>query len=140
MKVKGFEEIPHAADWAMRVWAGDLASLFAEAAQGINKLAGVKVVEGVKTKRLSQTEAPDYESLLVAFLSELIFLIEQENLAFSGFDIHFTKAVNGEYRITANLEGAPIQFIGKAIKAATYHNLKISKTDRGLEAEVVLDV
>ena len=140
MKNKGFEEIPHTADWAMRVWASDLSSLFEEAAQGMNTLAGIKLIGDAKASKHFETEAPDAESLLVTFLSELIYFQEQQNIAFSKFDIRVFDAPNNEYRISTDMEGAPIQSIDKAIKAATYHNLKIQKTARGLEVEIVLDV
>jgi len=32
--LSGFEEIRHTADWALRVWAPDLSTLFTQAAQG----------------------------------------------------------------------------------------------------------
>lgn len=135
MKNKGFEEIPHTADWAMHVWASDLPSLFEEAARGMNTLAGVKFFEGKYINKHFETEAPDSESLLVAFLSELIYFQEQENLGFSKFDIRIFDS-----RISVDMEGTPIKSVAKAIKAVTYHNLKISKTARGLEVEIVLDV
>ena len=65
----GFEEISHTADWALRVWADDLEGLFAEAARGMNALSGAQLAEGPKVKRTFEAEAPDAESLLVAFLS-----------------------------------------------------------------------
>ncbi len=135
MKNKGFEEIPHTADWAMRVWASDLPSLFEEAAHGMNTLAGIKFIEGAKVNKHFETEAPDSESLLVAFLSELIYFQEQENLGFSIFDIRILDS-----RISVDMEGMQIKSVDKAIKAVTYHNLKIQKTARGLEVEIVLDV
>jgi len=135
MNDKGFEEIPHTADWAMYVWAGDLPSLFEEAAQGMNIMAGVKLAEGEKTKRHYESEAPDPESLLVAFLSELIYYQEQEKLGFSKFDIRIF-----DTRLSVEMEGAPILAMDKAIKAVTYHNLKIQKTAQGLDVEIVMDV
>jgi SHS2 domain-containing protein len=38
------------------------------------------------------------------------------------------------------MEGAEIISIDKAIKAATYHNLRIEVTDQGYEAVLVFDV
>jgi len=131
----GFEEIQHTADWAMRIWARDVPSLFAEAAKGLNALAHVELAQGPREKRQFESEAPDEESLLVAFLTELIYYQEQENLGFDQFDIEV-----GNERLQVKMSGAPIKSIGKAIKAATYHNLKIQKTSRGYEAEIVLDV
>ncbi len=139
-KPRGSEELQHTADWSLRVWAGDLSALFEEAARGLNELAGVKPSGGKRVKRHFETEAPDAESLLVAFLSELIYYQEQQHIGFSIFDIRIFDMPNNEYRISADMEGAPIRSIGKPIKAVTYHNLKIEKTARGLEAEIVFDV
>jgi SHS2 domain-containing protein len=119
----------------MYVWAGDLPSLFEEAAQGMNIMAGVKLAEGEKTKRHYESEAPDPESLLVAFLSELIYYQEQEKLGFSKFDIRIF-----DTRLSVEMEGAPILAMDKAVKAVTYHNLKIQKTAQGLDVEIVMDV
>jgi protein archease len=131
----GFEEIQHTADWSMRVWADDLPSLFAESARGMNSLAGVKLDNQNRTKRQFEAEGLDVESLLVAFLSELVYYQEQENLAFDTFEI-----IMDRQRLTAKMEGARIASADKAIKAVTFHNLKIRKTARGFEVEIVLDV
>ncbi|HXF86565.1 MAG TPA: archease [Anaerolineales bacterium] len=131
----GFEEIAHTADWSVRVWAPDLPSLFAEAARAMNALAGTVTGKGQRVKRTFEAEAPDEESLLVAFLSELIYYQEQENLAFEAFEVQ----IEGQ-KLKVEMEGAPILSINKAIKAVTFHNLKIEKTDQGLETAIVFDV
>jgi SHS2 domain-containing protein len=138
-----FEELPHTADWAMRVTAPDLAGLFAESARGMNALAGVKLAlseaEGFasvpKTHRTLNLSAPDTEGLLVAFLSELVYSAEQERLAFDELDIK----VEGK-TLKAEMSGAPILSLNKSIKAVTYHNLHIRQTARGYEVEIVFDV
>jgi SHS2 domain-containing protein len=131
----GFEEISHTADWSVRVWAEDLPSLFAQSAQAMNALAGTRVAQGPRLKRIFETEGPDAESLLVSFLSELVYYQEQENLAFDTFDLTI-----GDQALKAGMEGGQIESVDKAIKAVTYHNLKITETDRGLEATIVFDV
>ena len=131
----GFEEISHTADWSVRVWADDLPSLFAESARAMNALAGTVTGPGPRLKRTFESEAPDPESLLVAFLSELVYYQEQENLAFKVFDIQLRDG-----GISMNMEGAPIVSVDKAIKAVTYHNLKIEETSRGYETVIVFDV
>jgi SHS2 domain-containing protein len=135
----GFIELPHTADWAVRVWAADLPGLFAAAAKGMNALAGVRLAEGPPISRLFEAEAPDAESLLVTFLSELVYAAEQENLAFDGFDIETEQHV-GVYTIRAKMGGAPMESIEKPIKAVTYHNLEIVSVEDGLEVEIVFDV
>jgi SHS2 domain-containing protein len=131
----GFEEIPHTADWSVRVWAQDLPSLLAESARAMNALAGTVTGPGPRLKRTFESKGPDVESLLVAFLSELVYYQEQENLAFDTFDIQ----ISGK-QISVTMEGSQIASIDKAIKAVTYHNLKVEETSRGYEVVVVFDV
>jgi SHS2 domain-containing protein len=135
----GFAELPHTADWAVRVWAPDLAGLLAAAAQGMNRLAGIVPADEPRTWRRFEIESPDAESLLVTFLTELLYLAEQESLAFDNFDLE-TAQHTGSYGLRARMEGAPIKEHAKPVKAVTYHNLQIRVTDHGLEAEVVFDV
>ena len=134
-RIMGFEEISHTADWSARIWAEDLPSLFAEAARAMNSLSGTVIGTDPRLKRTFQVEGPDAESLLVAFLSELLYYQEQENLAFDVFDLK----VAGEW-LEVKMEGAQITNSEKAIKAVTYHNLKIERTDRGFETTIVFDV
>ena len=131
----GFEEISHTADWSARVWAADLPSLFTEAAQAMSSLSGMTIGSGSRVKRTFETEGSDVESLLVAFLSELVYYQEQENLAFDVFDVR----VAAQW-LKVQMEGAQIESVDKAIKAVTYHNLKIEKTVEGFETTVVFDV
>jgi len=131
----GFEEISHTADWSVRVWAQDLPSLFAESARAMNSLSGTVTSNGPRVVRTFESEAPDAESLLVAFLSELVYYQEQENLAFDTFELEVKRK-----KLKVEMVGAVIASLDKAIKAVTYHNLKIVKTDEGLETTIVFDV
>ena len=134
-RIMGFEEISHTADWSVRVWAEELPSLFAECARAMNSLSGTVTVRGPRVKRTFESRSPDAESLMVAFLSELVYYQEQENLAFDKFELK----VEGQ-KLKAEIEGAQIASLDKAIKAVTYHNLKIEKTKRGFETTIVFDV
>lgn len=131
----GFEEIAHTADWAIRVWADNMESLFAEAARGMYAISGVHLAEGPRREHSFQVTGPDPESQLVAFLSELAYLAEQEKI---GFDIISIQTTAEELLVA--MEGAPIEKINKVIKAVTYHNLQIAKTLTGVETEIVFDV
>ncbi|MGD0750898.1 MAG: archease [Anaerolineales bacterium] len=131
----GFEELPHTADWALRVWAPNLPNLFAQAAQGMNSLAGVQPAPGARLSRVFEAKGSDLESLLVLFLSELVFLAEQEHLVFDAFEI----SLNG-LELKANMSGAPVLSLNKPVKAVTYHNLQIRTTPAGFEVEIVFDV
>jgi len=130
-----YEEIQHTADWSLRVWASDLPELFAEAARGMNMLTGARRVTGPRTQHTYDASAADVESLLVSFLSELVYLAEQEGVAFDEFDI----SVEGR-KLKVMMKGAPLVSADKTIKAVTYHNLHIRQTERGYETEIVFDV
>jgi SHS2 domain-containing protein len=130
----GFQELPHTADVALRVWAPDNDSLFTQAALGLNAIAGVRMSSQREVRGLALQQT-DLASLLVEFLSELVFLQENEHLAFDKFDIEVT----GQ-RAGGMLEGAEILSLERPIKAVTFHNLRILSTEGGLEVDVVFDV
>ena len=134
-QLAGYREIEHTADWELEVWAPDLPALFEQAARGMYALAGARLREGARLQHSLELEAHDAEDLLVAFLSELLYLGEDEGLGFDAYRIW----VQGE-KLTAELSGAPLAGLDKEIKAVTYHNLNIQRGPRGLEARIVFDV
>jgi len=135
LEAQGFREIPHTADWALEVWAPGLPGLLEQAARGMDAISGVSLARSGRTQRRIEIEAEDQETLLVKFLSELLYLEEHEGI---GFDF-FALDLQG-FRLTASLGGAPILKKDKEIKAVTYHNLAIHKTENGLGASIVFDV
>ena len=123
-----FEEIPHSADWCLRVWAEDLNQLFIESAKGMNDLAGIKLSKRKSVRRKISIASADAESLLVAFLSDLVFLGEHNRLAFDGYELFINPDLSNKMHLSANLTGGHIDSMEKAIKAVTYHNLRIIQT------------
>jgi len=134
-QASGFEELPHTADWALRAWALDLEGLFAESARGMIALSGAQPAAGPRLERTFRSRAHDPESLLVRFLTELVYAADEERLAFDRFKVH----LNGDL-LEVQMSGAPLQSLTKVIKAVTYHNLQIRATQRGFEVEIVFDV
>lgn len=134
-KTAGYREAEHTADWEIEVWAPDLPSLLEYAARGMYALSGVNLKPGPRITRRFEFQISDGESVLVDFLSELIYLGEVEGVGFDGFE--FT--MDGDI-LLAKISGAPIQSQSKSIKAVTYHNLKIRESPDGLNATIVFDV
>ena len=135
----GYREIEHTADWELELWAPDLAGLLEQAAQGMYALAGIRLADGPRCQQTLEIQASDAESLLVSFLSELLYLSEQ-GLAFDVFTLTLQQPSAGGWQLQASLEGAPLAAISKEIKAVTYHRLAIRQTQDGLAANLVLDV
>jgi SHS2 domain-containing protein len=100
------------------------------------KLAGIEPRTGPTRTRRFELQADDSESLLVAWLEELLFLIEMDEVTFAKFDL----TVEDNTRLTAKVQEFPIENIEKHIKAVTYHDLKIKQVEDGLEVTVVFDV
>ena len=134
--VSGFQEIDHTADWAYRVWADSLDNLFKQAATGLYHLAGMVLAPQTSSKHTISLEAIDAESLLVAWLNELLYLHEENNLGVAAIP-HFCL---NKTSLQATLIAQPVQQWAKDIKAATYNNLAITTTDQGFEVTIVLDV
>ena len=132
----GFREVAHTADWELEAWAPDLTGLLEQAAQGMFALSGTRLQPEERQNRSLDLHALDAESLLVRFLSELLWLGQQEGLAFDTF--WFT--LEPGWRLHVELGGAPIANQEKEIKAVTYHNLVIRRTARGLAVAIVFDV
>ena len=131
-----YREIDHTADWALDVWAPSLEALFVEAARGMYALAGAALGEGPRTRRAISLAAGDAESLLVAWLQELLYFTESEGLAFDEFRVDHLSAE----RLEAEAAGAAAPHLEKVIKAVTYHNLAIRATEAGYAVTIVFDV
>jgi SHS2 domain-containing protein len=132
----GFEEVEHTADWAYHVYAQSLPELFVEAAKGLYYLAGLELATQPKTAREISLKGVDRESLLIAWLNELLHYHDSEGLGFNRFEILELDHTNLKARIVG---GKIVQWL-KDIKAATYHNLAITPTETGFEVTIVLDV
>lgn len=135
MKERGFKEVPHTADWALQVWAPDLSGLFHSAAQGMVSLMGVELHPDSLSAHFFSLKNSDPESLLVAFLSELLFIMQEQNQGFA----HLALAIDGPV-LHAALSTAPVMRIDKEIKAVTYHNLDIHWDGDRYTATITFDV
>lgn len=132
-----WEEIEHTADVALRVHGEDLRALFENAARGMMHLIGGRPLPGEITfHETISLQAPDWEILLVDWLTELLYLIEERELFFSQIVIHRVS----DLTLEAEISGGPAAKASKHVKAVTYHNLSIRHTDDGYETTVVFDV
>jgi len=134
----GFEEVSHTADLEIRVYAQDLESLFKEAANGMFSLCGIEGREkGISSVKQSiSLEAMDYEGLLILFLEELLYRLTEDYMYFEVEKIDIVS----EYSLKAKLSGTQIKTYQRDIKAVTYHNLNIQRTDDGYSVNIVFDI
>jgi SHS2 domain-containing protein len=134
----GFREHAHTADWELEVWAPDLPTLLEQAARGMYELSGVRLAGESRHQQLLTLSAKDPESLLVQFLSNLLWIEENNHLGFDEFDLKISHGT--AYNLLAQLSGSKIVGMDKEIKAVTYHNLAVQSTPQGLRVNIVFDV
>ena len=132
-----YEEIDHTADVGIRAYGKDLREILVNAAEGmfslIVDLGGVRPVGEVEIR----LRADDAQGLFVAWLRELLFLHETQDLVFRSFDV----AVEGT-TLRGIARGETIDRtrheLKLVIKAVTYHALSVDE-EKGV-AQVIFDI
>ena len=138
--VKRFDIIDHTADTGIVAYGTDLKEAFANAAYAMFTL--IADLECVKEEacRTIAVEAADRESLVVAWLNELLYLFDVERIVFKRFDITELADISlkaGGYgeEIDASRHGLRV-----GVKAATYHMLRVTKNSGYYSIRVIFDV
>ena len=128
------------ADQGIHAWAADLSGVFRQAALALWSL----MLEQADVRRLREIpvsiEAPDIESLLVAWLNELLYISEVERLAAADCAIESLTLTSVTARVWGEKMDPRRHVMLGHVKAATYHQLQLLKSPRGWEARVIVDV
>lgn len=141
MPAAGFSRIDHTADVGFALRAPALGALFVVAAEALNSLWNqpqVPVPADEAGERVEVT-GDDWESLLVAWLNELVFRADAEaRIAVAVREPHVAPPV-----FRANVVWRPMDPAAAAdgvdVKAATYHMLEIREVPGGYETTVIFD-
>jgi len=136
----GYELLDHTADLMIRVWSADVKGLFQEAARALFAIITDLEKVTVHLSREVAVQGSGREELLVAWLSELLYLYEVKGLLFCDFALTEIneKNVKGVAMGEAFDEGRhPIK---TGIKAVTYHQLEIKEQDGRWQAQVIFDI
>lgn len=136
--MKRYEEMPHTADLAARIYGKDLPGLFANAAFAMFDMMGQGQEAEGKVEVKVKAEAPDAESLLISFLNEILYISCIKKAFFSEFSFPEFSTNSLKAVVSGHLKGD--ERPEHEIKAATYHDVKIVKTADGYETTVVFDV
>jgi SHS2 domain-containing protein len=137
---RAFEIIDHTADVGIIAYGADIEELFSNAALALFSLiTELESVEG-KLHLDLEVSSEDRDSLLVEWLNELIYLFDVKHILFNRFDI--ASLTHNELKATCYGEdfNPKKHNIKVGIKAATYHMLKLDKSDDGFKAKIILDI
>lgn len=144
-----FELLPHTADLKIRVYGATVEELFKNALIGMFQSIGPRssactvindrlMCKKLPIKRSIEIQSSDLASLLVDFLSEALTLSDIYNEAY--LDVVIKKMIPPTM-LEAELYGIKIdRFEVVEIKAVTYHDLEIKKTQNGWQTDIVFDI
>ena len=97
-----------------------------------------------KTSREVQRKDKDLESLLYDWIEFLIALQDEEGLLFSQFNCKITMPAKNQFQLHAKLSGEkfdPQRHEQKtAVKAPTFHDMKISQGDENVTLRFLVDL
>jgi SHS2 domain-containing protein len=128
--------LAHTADVALAVRGATLEELFANAAAGMFDQLADAASAGCSIRRSISVEGGDAEALLVAWLSELLFLFETRREVYRCFTVTFPSPG----RLEGRAEGDVCRAVKRPIKAVTYHGLRVQRRGRSYQATIVFDV
>jgi SHS2 domain-containing protein len=132
-----YEILEHKADLKIRAFGKTKEELFENATAGMFEAAKYeKEVKSQKSKAKIKITSADLPSLLVDFLSEVLYLVETKKLVFE--KVKFKKFSENE--IEAILIGRPLKRMGVYIKGVTYHDLDIHQEKGKWEATILFDI
>jgi SHS2 domain-containing protein len=136
--MKKFVILEHKADLKIRVFGKTKEELFENAMIGMLEAAKYeKKIKNQKSKIKIKIKSFDLPSLLVDFLSEVLYLVETKKLVFEKAE--FKKFAENE--IEAILIGKPLKRMEVNIKGVTYHDLDIHQERDGTwEAAILFDI
>lgn len=136
-----FEVLEHTADVGLRSYGESCEAAFAGVGQGVAVLQGAWFPqERPSGERPVDVEGSDREALLVAWVDELVYLLESEDVVLTSIEVTRVDEARLEALVgVAPRGGRRLEAVG--IKAATYHRLRLEQEPDGTwVAEVYVDV
>ena len=141
----GYELREHTADVAVEATGDSLEAVFAAAADGFAAASCDEIPADVGDRFSLSVAAESREALLFDYLDELVYLRDvRAELPVN----HCVASVEGPdegesdgWSLEATARGVPLEAVAaREIKAVTYSEMRLERTDDGWEAYVVFDV
>ncbi len=139
-RLKRFEAVEHTADVGVRAYGKSRAEVFANCALGmVSLMYDPESVRGSGRARI-EARAPEEKALLVAWLSEILYLVEVEGWAFGEFVVDEASGTEARgWGVGEPLDHEKHRVSGE-VKAPTYHMLELAERGGRWEAQVIFDV
>jgi SHS2 domain-containing protein len=138
------EMLDHTADVGFGLRAPTLEELFDEARRALLMVVFERPPEEGRDEGEIRLSSPDLETLLVRWLNELTYLIQDTGFVPTGAKIEIRGTDGVDLSLEARLAGAPLLLEEYGwqgeVKSATFHGLEVADDDEGWHARVILDV
>jgi SHS2 domain-containing protein len=136
--------LDHTADVGFELAAPTLKALFEEARQALLMTLFEETPKGGEEVRLVRLSGPDRETLLVRWINELLFFVQEESFVPTGVELRIREQSEEALSLEAHLIGVPLDLEGQGfqgeIKSATFHGLDVTPGKDGWQARMILDV
>ena len=149
-----FEILEHTADVGIRAYGESLEELFQQASRGLAAIIGIwkpnpEIGQGGHRgpeQVFIDLEARDLGALLVDWLGEIVYIADVDDVVLTRVQAETVRNPDGSgeriWRATGRLwlePGTGEEVEGTAVKAITYHRLKVAPTAAGWTAEIYVD-
>jgi len=108
----------------------------------LGMLNAITPLEGIEEKEMytAEVEGTDLQSLIFNLLDELLFLNDSEGLTAKNIKVELDeKRLKASAQCRGERFSAATHKVGIAVKAVTYHMMKIEKTMKGYALRMVFD-
>lgn len=128
--------LEHTADLKIQAQGKNLSEVFADVLKGMFESCQPEFYESSSLiKRQVQVKAENLESLLVNFLSEVVYLSDTNKEAYFSTDLTIK-----DNELKGEIQGKKVKSFQTEIKAVTWHGLEIKKIGDQWQAIVLFDV
>ena len=139
-RAHGYATFDHTADIGLEAWGATFGEALAEAGLGLQAI----MLDGGSVcphdTRMLQVAADDSAALLVAWLSELIYMFDTDGWLWADFEISVADAC----RLSATARGETFDEarhqLGVGVKAVSYHDVAVHFEPDAARVRVILDV
>ncbi|MQA99180.1 MAG: hypothetical protein GEU78_02625 [Actinobacteria bacterium] len=132
-----FEILEHTADVGVRGRGKDLPEAFEMATRGLADICGTWVPDGGEVVDV-QVRAEDVEAALVDWLNEVLWLQDSRDAVITRIEVDDVSDLGASGRLW--LAPREDELEGTAVKAATYHQLRVARERDGWVTEIYVDV
>jgi len=134
-----FRLLEHTADIGIAAAGEDLAALFQQSAFGLRQVITEAAVRPQLQKKVAIV-AEDVEELLVNWLSELLYLFESELFLPATVRVEKIDDRSLQAKVCGEIIDPEKTELEREIKAITYHQIRVTETYSGWQAQVFVDI